>query len=216
MTTPATPDTEQVAPRPYDGDTALVVVDVQHDFAHPDGGLFVPGGDRVVEVVDGEVRAALDAGATVAYTQDWHPPTTPHFAKDGGVWPVHCVADTWGAQLHDDLLVEGPVVRKGVDGGDGYSGFSVRDPVSGEEEATELGRLLDEAGVHRVVVVGLAGDVCVKETALDAVRLGYDVELPLPATAFVELEPGDGDRAITELRRAGVLVTGRGPAAAGE
>lgn len=216
MTTPSPRDAEQAVPRPYDSDTALVVVDVQHDFAHPDGGLFVPGGDAVVGVVDGEVRAAIEAGAPVVYTQDWHPPSTPHFAKDGGVWPVHCVAGTWGAQLHDDLLVEGPVVRKGVDGGDGYSGFSVRDPVSGEEEATELGRLLDEAGVQRVVVVGLAGDVCVKATALDAVRLGYDVELPRPATAFVELEPGDDERALAELREAGVLVTDRGPAAAGE
>jgi nicotinamidase/pyrazinamidase len=201
---------------PYDATTALVVVDVQHDFASPDGGLYVPGGDAVVLVVDAEVRAAVDAGATVVYTQDWHPPSTPHFAKDGGIWPVHCVADTWGAELHDDLTVEGPVVRKGVDGGDGYSGFSVRDPVSGEEEATELGRLLDEAGVRRVVVVGLAGDVCVKATALDAVRLGYEVELPLPATAFVEVEPGDGERAVSELREAGVRVVERGPAAAQE
>jgi nicotinamidase/pyrazinamidase len=201
---------------PYDATTALVVVDVQHDFASPDGGLYVPGGDAVVLVVDAEVRAAVDAGATVVYTQDWHPPSTPHFAKDGGIWPVHCVADTWGAELHDDLTVEGPVVRKGVDGGDGYSGFSVRDPVSGEEEATELGRLLDEAGVRRVVVVGLAGDVCVKATALDAVRLGYEVELPLPATALVEVEPGDGERAVSELREAGVRVVERGPAAAQE
>jgi nicotinamidase/pyrazinamidase len=201
------------APEPYDARTALVVVDVQHDFASREGGLYVPGGDAVVPVVDAEVRAAHAAGATVVYTQDWHPPSTPHFAKDGGTWPVHCVAGTWGAQLHDDLTVDGPVVRKGVDGGDGYSGFSVRDPISGEEEATELGRLLEEAGVRRVVVVGLAGDVCVRATALDAARLGYQVELPLPATAFVELEPGDGERAVEELRGAGVRITSRGPAA---
>jgi nicotinamidase/pyrazinamidase len=203
-------------PAPYGPGTALVVVDVQNDFAHPDGGLFVPGGDAVVAIVDAEVRAADAAGATVIHTQDWHPPSTPHFAKDGGTWPVHCVADTWGARFHDDLTIAGPVVRKGVDGGDGYSGFSVRDPVSGEEEATRLGGLLDEAGVERVVVVGLAGDVCVLATALDAVRRGYDVEVPLPATAFVELEAGDGDRAVAEMRRNGVRVTARGPAAATE
>jgi nicotinamidase/pyrazinamidase len=211
LATEATPATA-----PYDVTTGLVVVDVQHDFAHPDGGLYVPGGDAVVPLVDAEVRAATAAGATVVYTQDWHPPTTPHFAKDGGVWPVHCVRDTWGAQLHDDLTVAGPVVRKGVDGEDGYSGFSVRDPVSGQEEATELGSLLRSAGVRRVVVVGLAGDVCVKATALDARRLGYQVEVPLPTTAFVELEPGDGDRAVAELTAAGVLVTARGPGAAAE
>jgi nicotinamidase/pyrazinamidase len=200
-------------PAAYDADTALVVVDVQHDFAHPDGGLFVRGGDAVVPLIDAEVRAAADAGATVVYTQDWHPPATPHFAKDGGVWPVHCVRDTWGAALHDDLTVVGPVVRKGVDGEDGYSGFSVRDPVSGEEEATELGRLLTDAGVHRVVVVGLAGDVCVAATAQDAVRLGFATEVPLTTTAFVELEPGDGERAVEAMRSAGVRVTDQAPGA---
>jgi nicotinamidase/pyrazinamidase len=204
------PDTTSA---PYDAGTALVVVDVQHDFAHPAGGLYVPGGDAVVPLIDAEVRAAAEAGATVVYTQDWHPPTTPHFAKDGGVWPVHCVRDTWGAALHDDLTVVGPVVRKGVDGEDGYSGFSVRDPVSGAEETTELGRLLDEAGVHRVVVVGLAGDVCVAATAQDAVRLGFATEVPLATTAFVELEPGDGERAVDTLRSAGVRVTERPPGA---
>ncbi|MEX1161962.1 MAG: isochorismatase family protein [Nitriliruptor sp.] len=210
----ATASQDTTTPAGYGPGTALVVVDVQHDFASPDGGLYVPGGDAVVPAVDTEVRAARDAGATVIYTQDWHPPVTPHFAKDGGVWPVHCVADTWGAELHRDLTVDGPVVRKGVDGGDGYSGFSVRDPVSGEEEATELGSLLTDAGVDRVVVVGLAGDVCVKATALDAQRLGFAVEVPLTTTAFVELEPGDGDRTVEELRAAGVRITARGPSAA--
>jgi nicotinamidase/pyrazinamidase len=192
----------------YDRTTALVVVDVQHDFADPDGGLYVRGGEEVVPVVNAEVAAAREAGAAIVYTQDWHPPTTPHFAKDGGVWPVHCVRDTWGAELHRDLDVDGPVVRKGVDGGDGYSGFSVRDPVSGEESATELGRLLDEAGVQRVVVTGLAGDVCVKATALDARELGYEVVVPLDATRFVELEAGDAERTVTELREAGVELVG--------
>jgi nicotinamidase/pyrazinamidase len=206
--------TDRDIPAVYDADTALVVVDVQHDFAHPDGGLFVRGGDAVVPLIDAEVRAASDAGATVVYTQDWHPPTTPHFEKDGGVWPVHCVRDTWGAALHDDLTVIGPVVRKGVDGEDGYSGFSVRDPVSGEEEATELGRLLADAGVHRVVVVGLAGDVCVAATAQDAVRLGFATEVPLATTAFVELEPGDGERAVEAMRSVGVRVTDQPPGAA--
>lgn len=208
-TTTADPHTH---PAPYGPETALVVVDVQHDFASPDGGLFVPGGDAVVAVVDAEVRAAVDAEAAVLYTQDWHPPTTPHFAKDGGVWPVHCVADTWGAQLHEDLTVAGPVVRKGVDGGDGYSGFSVRDPNSGAEEATELGALLEAEGVRRVVVVGLAGDVCVRATALDARRLGYEVELPLTATAFVDADAEP--EVVDELRAAGVVITARTPGGA--
>jgi nicotinamidase/pyrazinamidase len=192
----------------YDPTTALVVVDVQNDFADPAGGLYVGGGDAVVPLVNEQIAAARAAGAPVFYTQDWHPATTPHFAKDGGVWPVHCVADTWGAELHPQLEVldEAPIVRKGVDGGDGYSGFSVRDPVSGETSATQLGGLLERAEVERVVVTGLAGDVCVKETALDAVRRGFATTVPLSTTRMVELEEGDGQRAIDELRAAGVDV----------
>jgi nicotinamidase/pyrazinamidase len=190
----------------YTPTTTLVVVDVQNDFADPGGGLYVAGGEEVVEVINAEIAAAQAGDAAIVYTQDWHPPRTPHFDTDGGVWPVHCVRDTWGAELHPDLRVEGPVVRKGVDGADGYSGFSVRDPVSGEESATELGRLLGERGARRLVVTGLAGDVCVKETALDGRRLGYEVVVPLAATRMVELQPGDGDRAVAELRDAGVEV----------
>ncbi|MGH4022651.1 MAG: isochorismatase family protein [Pseudonocardiaceae bacterium] len=190
----------------YTPETALVVVDVQNDFADPGGGLYVRGGEQVVDVVDAEVRAARQAGASVFYTQDWHPASTPHFERDGGVWPVHCVQGTWGAQLHPDLLVVGPVVRKGAGGEDGYSGFSVRDPVSGAESSTQLGALLDEAGVRQVVVTGLAGDVCVKETALDAARLGYQVVVPLAATRFVNLRPGDDAAAVAELESAGVTV----------
>ncbi|MFA9444889.1 isochorismatase family protein [Egicoccus sp. AB-alg6-2] len=190
----------------YDTTTALVVVDVQNDFAAPDGGLYVSQGEAVVPAVNAEIDAAREAGAMVVYTQDWHPETTPHFSKDGGVWPTHCVQGTWGAELHPDLTVDGPVVRKGVDGGDGYSGFSVRDPVSGEESATELGRILEDTQIRRVVVTGLAGDVCVKATALDARALGYEVVVPLATTRFVELEAGDGQRAVEELRSAGVEV----------
>jgi len=194
--------------RRYDPTTALVVVDMQNDFADPEGGLYVSGGEEVVDVVNREIATAREAGALVVYTQDWHPPETPHFAKDGGDWPVHCVRDTWGAELHPDLEVvdDAPVVRKGVDGGDGYSGFSVRDPVSGEESATELGRHLEENGIQRVVVVGLAGDVCVKETAVDARQLGYEVILPEAATRMVEQEEGDRESALAAIREAGVEI----------
>ncbi len=192
----------------YDPTTALLVVDVQNDFADPDGGLYVDGGDAVVPLVNEQIAAARAAGSPVIYTQDWHPAETPHFAKDGGTWPVHCVADTWGAEFHPRLDVpsDAPIVRKGVDGGDGYSGFSVRDPVSGETSSTRLGGLLEQAGVERVVVTGLAGDVCVKETALDAARLSLATTVPLATTRMVELETGDGERAIEALRAAGVAV----------
>jgi nicotinamidase/pyrazinamidase len=179
----------------YDPQTALIVVDVQNDFADPNGSLYVRGGEEVVDPVNQEVRAAADAGAFVVYTQDWHPESTPHFQKDGGVWPVHCVMDSWGAKFHRDLRVDGPVVQKGADGRDGYSGFSVRDPESGEEEATRLDALLRERGAERVVVVGLALDYCVKETALDAQRNGYRTEVLANLTRAVDLQPGDGQGA---------------------
>lgn len=191
----------------YDPSAALVVVDVQNDFADPTGSLYVEGGEAIIGIINDEVAAAADAGATVVYTQDWHPPTTPHFVADGGVWPVHCVRDTWGAELHPDLDVSGPTVRKGTGGEDGYSGFSMQHPTSGTVEPTGLHQLLQERSIDRVVVVGLALDVCVKATALDAVRLGYECEVLTDASAPVELETGDGERAETEMAAAGVTVS---------
>lgn len=178
-------------------------MDVQNDFADPRGSLYVKGGERVVQAVNAEIDAALAAGSPVFYTQDWHPPSTPHFEKDGGVWPVHCVQGTWGAELHPDLKVQGEIVRKGTGGEDGYSGFTVRDPQTGEETPTRLADLLRERNVSRVVVVGLATDYCVKETALDAVRLGFDTTVLRGAVAAVDLKTGDGDRALQEVEAAG-------------
>ena len=191
----------------YDPRTALIVVDVQNDFADPAGGLSVVGGDAIVPVVNGEITSASAAGAFVVYTQDWHPESTPHFAKDGGIWPVHCVADTWGAELHPDLLeVEGGRVRKGVNGEDGYSGFTMRDAETGETIPTELEELLRAREIERVVVCGLATDYCVKATAIDAARLGFSTSLLLDASRAVNLKPGDDERAVDEMRAAGVTI----------
>ncbi len=191
----------------YDDRTALVVVDVQNDFADPGGSLAVPGAGAVIDAVNEEISAATRAGATVVYTQDWHPPRTPHFVTDGGPWPVHCVRDTWGAQLHPDLTVAGDTVRKGTGGEDGYSGFTMRDVESGEDASTGLDELLRERGVAKVAVVGLALDYCVKATALDAVALGYQCVVPRRAPAPVEVNAGDGAAAEAELAAAGVEIT---------
>jgi nicotinamidase/pyrazinamidase len=192
----------------YDARTALIVIDVQNDFADPAGGLSVAGGEGIIPAVNAEIAAARDAGAVIVFTQDWHPEVTPHFAKDGGIWPVHCVRDTWGAQLHPALAAHAdePRVRKGSNGEDGYSGFTMRDPVSGEETSTELEALLREHGTERVVVLGLATDYCVKASALDATRLGFETTVVGEAIAAVNLEPQDGERALTELAGAGVTV----------
>lgn len=188
----------------YGPEVALVVVDVQNDFGHPDGNLYVDGGDAIVDGVNEEIAAAREAGALVVYTQDWHPESTPHFAKDGGTWPVHCVGDTWGAEFVPDLDVDGPVVKKGTEGGDGYSGFSVRDPESGDEHATRLGALLDEHGIRQVVVAGLAQDVCVKATVLDARRLGYETTLLADLTRPVD--PEEGRTANEQMAKAGASL----------
>ena len=189
----------------YDRSTALVVVDVQNDFADPGGGLSVAGGDRIIGAVNREIGRARDAAALVVATQDWHPEHTPHFARDGGIWPVHCVAGTWGAELHPDLELpaDAPRIRKGANGEDGYSGFTMRDPVSGATIPTELEGLLRDGDVDAVVVVGLATDYCVMATALDAVRLGFRTTIATDAIAAVDLEPGDGDRALGEVQAAG-------------
>jgi nicotinamidase/pyrazinamidase len=193
----------------YDPVTALLVVDVQNDFADPLGSLTVRGGEAVVDAANLAIVAAREAGAEVVYTQDWHPESTPHFAKDGGVWPVHCVAGTWGAELHPGLDVDGPIVRKGSHGEDGYSGFTMRDPLTGATVPTELDAMLKALAIERVVVAGLATDYCVKATALDARSLGYETTVLGDAIAAVDLQPGDGARALDELRAAGVILEGR-------
>jgi nicotinamidase/pyrazinamidase len=192
----------------YDPRTALIVVDVQNDFADPAGSLSVAGGEGIIQAVNAEIASARDAGALVVFTQDWHPEVTPHFAKDGGIWPVHCVRDTWGAQLHPTLDAHGdePRVRKGSNGEDGYSGFTMRDPVSGDETPTELEPILRGRGIGRVVILGIATDYCVKASALDAVRLGFDTTVVDEAIAAVNLQPQDGERALAELAEAGVTI----------
>jgi nicotinamidase/pyrazinamidase len=190
----------------YGPGTALAVVDVQNDFADPGGGLSVKGGDAIIPAVNAEIERALVAGSVVAYTQDWHPAHTPHFAQDGGVWPVHCVKETWGARLHPALVVSGPVLRKGSGGEDGYSGFSMRDPEDGEHTDTELNATLKGAGVKRLVVAGLATDYCVLATALDGVRLGYETAVLLDCVRAVDVKPGDGERALDEMAKAGVRL----------
>ena len=173
---------------------ALIVVDVQNDFC-PGGALAVEGGDEVVEIVN---RMAREHEFVVA-TRDWHPPDHGSFAERGGPWPIHCVQGTEGAELHPEIEREhlDVVVDKGQDPAtEGYSGF----------EATELERLLRERGVDRVHVAGLALDVCVKNTALDARRAGFETVVHLDATRAVNVDPGDGDRAVEEMRSAGVEV----------
>ena len=192
----------------FDRFSALIVVDVQNDFARPTGNLYVSGGENVIEFINAQIEMAAGAGATVVYTQDWHPESTPHFQTEGGIWPVHCVKGTSGAELHSDLDVVGDAIRirKGAGGEDGYSGFTMRDPIDGSETSTGLAEQLKERGVKNVAVLGLALDYCVKETALDAVQKGFETVLLADGTRPVNLSTGDGARAVAELVGAGVEI----------
>jgi nicotinamidase/pyrazinamidase len=177
---------------------ALVIVDFQNDFTPPEGALAVPDGDAIADRVDALARSG-DFDVVVA-TRDWHPPDHGSFAAQGGPWPAHCVQGTTGAELHpalDRALVD-VVVDKGQDRGtEGYSGF----------EATELADLLRERRVDHLTVVGLATDYCVKNTALDALRAGFGVTVDSTAVRGVEVEPGDSERALEELRAAGASIS---------
>jgi nicotinamidase/pyrazinamidase len=174
---------------------ALLVVDVQNDFC-PGGALAVAEGDRVVPVLNCWIERAARAGAPVFASRDWHPPGHVSFAERGGPWPPHCVQGTPGAELHRELrLPAGAVlVSKGTSAErDAYSAF----------EGTDLALRLRAAGVRRLFVGGLALDYCVRASALDALSYGLEV---VPATRPVDVRPGDGERALTELHAAGVFL----------
>lgn len=187
---------------------ALIVVDVQNDFVDPEGGLSVKDASSVVPSINAMISAARDDDRLIVYTQDWHPKVTPHFAKDGGIWPVHCVADSWGAQFFPELEVvsDARVVRKGTGGEDGYSGFSVRDPETEVESDTAMESILKQHGIDEVEIVGIATDYCVKETALDARKRGFKTVVYRNCMKGVDLQPGDAEAAIQEMEEAGVEV----------
>jgi nicotinamidase/pyrazinamidase len=175
---------------------ALVIVDFQNDFC-PGGALAVPDGDAIAGRLN-ELAGSGEYDLVVA-TRDWHPPDHGSFAEQGGPWPVHCVAGTHGAELHEGLdpTPLDAVIDKGQDPGtEGYSGF----------EGTPLASLLREHGVDHVTVAGLATDYCVKNTALDALREGFSVTVDSTASRGVEVEPGDSVRALEAVRTAGASV----------
>ena len=188
----------------YDPTTALIVVDLQNDFADPAGGLAVAGGAQVRAEDQLRVESAKTAGASIFYTQDWHPESTPHFAKDGGIWPVHCVADTWGAELHPDLVVDGPIVRKGANGEDGYSGFTMRDPRPARRSRPSWRA---SSGARRHAALGAASPPLLRQRdghrrATARVR---DIRAG-PLCMPVNLRAGDDLRAIEQMQSAGIDV----------
>lgn len=179
---------------------ALIVVDIQNDFCSG-GSLAVPDGDAVAPVMNRYMEQAEAAGIPIFISRDWHPTVTTHFSAYGGEWPPHCVQGTHGAKLHPDLAVPATaqLASKGMDpSDDGYSNMdaTLRD---GQLLLDRLRAL----GVTRIFVGGLATDYCVKATTLDALRAGLEVVLLLDACRAVDVNPGDGERAIAEMAAAG-------------
>ena len=182
---------------------ALLIVDFQNDFC-PGGALPVADGDKIAA----PINALLDSFDLVVATRDWHPPNHGSFAginvdpaewrgaDPPSIWPVHCVQGTPGAELYaglDEAKVD-VVIDKGQDpNSQGYSGF----------QDTRLGDLLRGRGVDRLYVAGLATDYCVKNTVLDARRLGFDVTVIEDAIRGVDVQTGDSERAVEEMREAG-------------
>ncbi|HEX7087813.1 MAG TPA: nicotinamidase [Vicinamibacterales bacterium] len=183
-----------------DRHSALLIIDVQNDFC-PGGALPVPEGDQVVPVLSRLAERAGALGLPVYASRDWHPPESVHFKSGGGPWPVHCVAGTPGAQFHPDLrLPPGTmIVSAGTSGeDDGYSAFEGTVAGRGSFEADLRAR-----GVTHLIVGGLATDYCVRASVLDARRLGIDVTVVSDAVRAIDVQPGDGERALKEMREAG-------------
>jgi nicotinamidase/pyrazinamidase len=185
---------------------AFLIVDFQNDFT-PGGALPVPEGDAIAE----DVNSLLERFPLVVATRDWHPPGHGSFVDSDidrsrwcgtdppGIWPVHCVQGTPGAELHPSLDAENVdvVLDKGQDlYSQGYSAF----------QDTELGELLRDAGVERLYVAGLATDYCVRQSVLDALERGFEVVVVEDAIRGVDVEPGDSARAIEEMRAAGARL----------
>ena len=191
---------EATMPKPHD---ALVVVDPQIDF-FPGGALPVADGDAILPTVNLALRVFSDAGLPIFVTRDWHPADHCSFTAQGGPWPEHCVKGTAGAELHADLELPPifSVVQKATTSDrEAYSDF----------EGTGLDEVLRTQKIERVVVCGLALEYCVRAACLDAINAGLDAMLLSDGTRAVEVQPGDGERTLAELRAAGVVIRSGAP-----
>jgi nicotinamidase/pyrazinamidase len=173
---------------------ALLIIDFQNDFTSG-GALEVPGGDEIAE----PVKRLADRLDLAFATRDWHPPDHASFETEGGPWPVHCVRDTHGAEFHpamEELDIDAVVDVGRAREDEGYSGF----------EKSDLAQILRDHDVNEVYVCGLATDYCVRASAIDACREGFDVTVVRDAIRGVEVKPGDSERALDDVRQAGATV----------
>jgi nicotinamidase/pyrazinamidase len=184
--------------------SALLIVDVQKDFC-PGGSLAVAGSDKIIPVINNYIRLFREKGLPILASRDWHPETSVHFKTRGGIWPVHCVQGSEGAQFHPEMrLPESAVIlSKGMnpERDDEYSDFQ-----SVTEQGIHFPEFLEEQGISRLYICGIATDYCVKETVLDTLNNGFAVTLLEDAISGVDLNPGDSARAIEQMLAAGATL----------
>ena len=177
--------------------SAIIAVDIQNDFC-PGGALPVPDGDAVVYSMNLYITKFSKMGLPVYFTRDWHPQNHISFKTNGGIWPEHCVQETYGAELHKKLLIpsRAVIISKGISpDNDGYSGF----------EETDLDKRLKAKNIRQLFIGGLATDYCVKSTVLDALHAGFDVVFLSDASKGVDVNTGDSEQAIDEMLREGAV-----------
>jgi nicotinamidase/pyrazinamidase len=183
--------------------SALLIVDIQNDFC-PGGALPVPDGDKVVPVLNRYIELFREEGLPIFASRDWHPEKTSHFKAYGGIWPVHCVQGSHGAEFHPDLELppETVIISKGMDPGkDDYSAFQGVD-----YRGTIFAEILKEMGITKLYVGGLATDYCVRASVLEGLRHGLAVALLEDASRGVDIQQGDSLRAIAEMCGAGAAT----------
>ena len=179
------------------GNSALIVVDVQNDFC-PGGALPVPEGDTIVPVLNIYIQRFIGRGLPIYFTRDWHPERHISFKSQGGIWPPHCVQDTYGAQFHPRLFIPSTVVvisKGGVPDKEAYSGF----------QGSDLYDQLKKRNIRQFFIGGLATDYCVKDTVLDALKAGFEAVFLSDASKGVDVNLGDSERAVQEMLREGAI-----------
>lgn len=177
---------------------AVIVVDVQNDFL-PGGSLPVPQGDKVLPSINRAIEKIHGKRLPLFVTRDWHPMNHCSFQSQGGLWPPHCIAETEGAAFAPGLKLPPDAIiisKAGLPDQDAYSGF----------QGTDLDRFLRERRIQRLFVGGLATDYCVLNTVKDGLKLGYRVFLLFDAVRAVDVRPGDGERALEEMKKRGAVL----------
>ncbi len=173
---------------------ALIVVDMQRDFM-PGGALPVPEGDSIIPIIQECIKLFSKRGALIVATRDWHPPDHVSFKENGGPWPRHCVRNTSGAEFVVDLPEDAVIISKATEPDkEAYSGF----------ENTKLAEVLRERGIKKIYVCGVATEYCVRATAMDALKLGFEVHLLTDAVKGIN--PEDEKRAMAELKKSGAVM----------